>query len=53
MGSGEIAEVKITIETQIQGVLTVWFLLRKLFIMEGMCMLFLFLFHLIYHFVVN
>lgn len=49
MGSGEIAEVKITIETQIQ----VWFLLRKLFIMEGMCMLFLFLFNLIYHFVVN
>ena len=53
MDNGEIAEVKIAFETQIQGDLIVGFLLRKAFTVEGMCMLFLFLFNLIYHLVLN
>lgn len=53
MNSGEIAEVKITFETQIQGDLIVGFLLRKVFTMEGMCVVFLFLYRLIYCLVLN
>lgn len=41
MDSGEIAEVKITFETQIQDDLIVGFLLREVFTVEGVCMLFL------------
>lgn len=47
MDSGEIAEVKITFETWIQGDLIVGFLLRKVFTVEGTCVLFLSLFNLI------
>lgn len=53
MNSGEIAEVKITFETRIQGDLIVGFLLGKVFTMEDMCVLFLFLYNLIYCLVLN
>lgn len=51
MDSVEIAEVKISFETQIQGDIIVGFLLRKLFTVEGMRVLFLF--NVIYHLVLN